>query len=157
MEQATRRRSASAKRGIERLPLFGGALQDPYCDWIEIKTELTYGEQQALAGALWESMEVKDDNKGEESIRMRMDVAYNGPAKLLAWLVDWNLVEVDNEGRETLAPLTWDYITGDLSVEYGHEMHRVINEYVERLGADPLQAAPEQTRTARRSRGRRSR
>lgn len=141
------RRGALAKVGIVRYPLFDASLEDPDCAWIDMQTELTYGDQQALAGAIFNSLQLGgDESLNEDALSIKLDVAYDGPAKILAWVVDWNLE--DEEGARLSVDM--ETILALASV-YAKEIHRVIDRHVEEnnLGTPTSRAPRDQSRRAK--------
>jgi len=74
--------------GVVRLDIGDG-------DWIEIKRELTYGEQQELAGlALRLDKTTLTDGAAPS---LAMDWAAHALAKLATWIVDWSFTDKDGQ------------------------------------------------------------
>lgn len=77
--------------------------------WIEVKTELNYGEQQELAGLALRLQ--KTDLGSDAAPSVEMDWAAYGLAKLKTWIVDWSFtdaqgkpVKVSRESVQRLRP-----------------------------------------------------
>ncbi len=63
-------------------------------DWIEIKKELTYGEEQRLAGAALGNVQGMREGQSTE---VALDWERYSIQRLLIWLVDWSFT--DNRGK----------------------------------------------------------
>lgn len=77
-------------------------------EWIEVKSELSYGEQQRLAG--WGAQiaaRARDEaNDDPDDMGISLDWAKLNVHNLLMWLVDWSLK--DAEGKPL--PLTYSSV-----------------------------------------------
>ena len=130
--------SRFVKPGSTRLPLFGADLDDPQCEWIEVKSQITYGDQQALAAKLVDSIEIptdvmQDDAAREnfkQGLRMKLDIAGDGPAKILIWGIDWNL----EDGDGYVVEFCMDSVL-NLDTDTAAELNRVIDEHAKKVGA----------------------
>ena len=119
------------------LPLWGADLDDPDCEWIVIQNKLSYGDQQRVATAIVESMEIPTDIRNDEkrlnefverNVKINLNAAMDGPFKMLIWLVDWNVKVEDEEGREHDVEISLDTIQ-QLEPESAEEILRVITEH----------------------------
>lgn len=128
------RRGAFVQQGIKRLYLFDGTPDDPDSLWIDVKSRLTYGEAQQVAGAMLDTLLLPQDDEGGDpdevkerlrrTLEIRLDVASEGPTTLLAWLVDWNLE--DENGSSVAVSLEALLL---LDPEVAKEMSRVISAH----------------------------
>ena len=66
-------------------------------EWIKIKNQITYGDEQDMAGKVVKSIKIPENATEDEKmglkreVEMMLDVAIDGPFKILVWVVDWNL------------------------------------------------------------------
>jgi hypothetical protein len=60
----------------------------PSGGWIEVKAELSYGEEQQIAGAGIVQTASDDENSKAET---RVDLKHHNIVRLETWLVDWSM------------------------------------------------------------------
>lgn len=112
----------------ERLPLWGEDLALAETDWIEIKRVVGFGDQQAMAGKILDSMELPTEAEQmaafEARMRVKLNAADSEPFDMMIRIVDWNLK--DDEGRTV--EITYEAILG-LDSEVAAEIKRVIREF----------------------------
>jgi len=89
-------------------------------DWIEIKTELTYGEEQRLAGIGVTSYRPLDDDKGE----LGVDWGVLGVEKIAMYLVSWSFKKPNGD----TAPCDKNSIR-NLTQETADEILDIINQH----------------------------
>jgi len=65
-------------------------------DWIEVRNQLGYGEQQRLAGSVLGNVFMKDIDTG--SAKVTIDLEKHNVERLFAWVVDWSFR--DNQGKK---------------------------------------------------------
>lgn len=118
---------------VVRLPLFGGSLNDPDCEWVEVKAKLTYGDHQRISGAILDSLVIPPEmlaegstkyDKFADDLRVKLDSALDGIYKILIWLIDWNL-----EGPDGKVPKVTEAAVLSLDVQTAKEILRVIDEH----------------------------
>jgi len=126
------RKSRFVVPDVMRLPLFGGSLEDPDCEWIEVKSKLTYGDHQKIAGTIVDSLIIPNEiardpkllERYQNDLRLKLDTVLDDVYKLLVWLLDWNLLGEDGRVPE----VSMDSVMA-LDMETARELHRVIDEY----------------------------
>ena len=59
-------------------------------DWIEVKKQLSYREEQQLAGAGLSKVAVSTINPDAEEVEVGMDMAAHNICRLSLWIVDWS-------------------------------------------------------------------
>jgi len=132
--------------GVERLYLFGTKKGDPDELWIEAKKRISYRESQELMASIADTMLVggdeEDGSNGQHptvrtSRRSRsrrsgtaeigLDLAINGPERILTWVLDWNFSDAEARhvpfGAEAVDEL--DPVTAT-------EIHEALNDHIER-------------------------
>ena len=99
-------------------------------DWIEIKRQLTNGEQKAVNRAAFRSRyELTDGDTGSSFVEM--DMGSFALAKLGAYLVDWSFK--DERGKDV--KLTPDAMR-NLDQETAAEIEAAIDTHIETLAAE---------------------
>lgn len=139
MTQTKRRPSRFVTPKSVKYPLFGASLEDPLCEWVEIKHELTYRDQQRMQGAIMDSLVIKgggddgepDWDEVEREMRVKLDVASDGPAKILTHVIDWNL----EDGEGNIVDLCRDAVDM-LDNDTAEEIIRVIDEHEKQRKAE---------------------
>lgn len=81
-------------------------------DWIDIKRELTYGEEQHLASTGLVSLKETDNGKGELGI----DWGALNLAKIETWVIDWSFTN-DDDKRMPVDKSTVRNLKADTAVE----------------------------------------
>jgi hypothetical protein len=117
---------------IVRLPLSDG-------DWIEVKRELTAGEQRKLFGGM-----VRDYDK--ESGRPLLDPERVGRTRLSAYLLDWSFV--DRQGKPVALN---ESAIDNLDVDTYAEINKALDvheEAVERARKNPQPGEPKSAATS---------
>jgi hypothetical protein len=130
------KRNRFVKPGDVRLPLFGASIDDPECEWIDVKERITYGDQQKLAAVIFNSMvlpsEVLEDENQlaqfKEGLRLKLDLEMDGPYKILIWGLDWNL----EDGDGNIVEFCYDSII-NLDPVTAAEINRVIDAHAARV------------------------
>jgi len=120
-----------------RLPLYGAALDDPECEWIEVKRQINYGDQQKMAAALIDGIDIPAEAIGDESarskfketLRLKLDIETDGPYKILVWGLDWNL----EDGDGGVVEFCLDAIT-NLDIATAAEINRAIDAHATSVG-----------------------
>lgn len=105
------------KPDVVRIPVSEG-------DWIEIKRELTYGEQQRLAGMALVNVQPGAGGEGALGI----DVERHALGKLQLWLTDWSF----RDEHDKPVRLTRDAIAA-LNQETAEELLTAIDRHAEEL------------------------
>lgn len=140
-------RGAFASDQVERLSLWGTEQGTDDWEWIEIKRVITFGDQQAMAGKVLDSMELPGENDDVEEFkkrtRLKLNFAEDAPFELATRIVDWNIQ--DDEGKPV--DVSYEAILY-LDPDYAREIQRVIGEY-DKLSGNP-------TRGQRAGRGRKT-
>lgn len=90
--------------------------------WIEVKRELTYGEEQALSAS---SLKADSAKLGEG---LALDMENFQTNRLLAWLVDWSL----RDGADRPVPVTADAIRA-LTTDAAKEIHAALDKHIAAL------------------------
>jgi hypothetical protein len=101
-------------------------------DWIEVKKELTYGEEQRLAGAAMTSMNIQSDadkaktqTEEGDGVRVNLQNERFAIARLYTWLVDWSFTNAKGKrvevSREAIA---------NLSASTAHEIDDALTAYI---------------------------
>jgi hypothetical protein len=131
----TPRRDRFASGAAVRLELSDG-------DWVLVRKELTYGQQQRLAAAGLTGV----DATATEGDRLKVDLAAFDLERLTVWLLDWSLVDADGErvvvSREAVEALHPDT---------AQEINAALDAHIEALGAKKAPAPPGPTAPAPRS------
>jgi hypothetical protein len=86
---ATHRRDRFASGAAVKLPLSDG-------DWVLVRAELSYGQQQRLAGAGLSGVPEALAERGQGE-PLSVDFAAYKLERLAAWIMDWSLVDADGE------------------------------------------------------------
>ena len=79
--------------------------------WVEIKPELSFGEEQALAGALMGAMNTKQADKGAKAGEVALSMEFRRAAieKVALWVTEWSLTNAAGKPvaitREAIANL----------------------------------------------------
>ena len=124
------RRDRFASGGQVRLDLSDG-------DWVLVRAELTYGQQQRLAASGLTGV----DATATEGDRLKVDLAAYDLERLTVWLLDWSLVDADGErvlvSRESVEALHPDT---------AQEINAALDAYLEGEAAKKGQARPGLTR-----------
>lgn len=121
--------------GSQRLPLWGAELSDPGAEWIEVKNQITYGDEVDMAGKILTGIRMPDNASDEEvrqirqSVEIMLDVAVNGPFRILVWTVDWNLKDEDGKTVE----LSFEAVRR-LALAWSDEINRLIDLQEEATG-----------------------
>ena len=122
----TPRRDRFASGGQVRLDLSDG-------DWVLVRAELTYGQQQRLAAAGLTGV----DATATEGDRLKVDLAAYDLERLSVWLLDWSLVDADGErvlvSREAVEALHPDT---------AREINAALDAYLEGQAAKKAPAPP---------------
>jgi hypothetical protein len=76
-------------------------------DWVEVKSRLSYGEQQRLAEAAFGDVSMADAQSG--NLHIKYTNAEFNLTRLATWLVDWSFVDAKGKtvkiSRATIAAL----------------------------------------------------
>lgn len=72
-------------------------------DWIEVKNELSYGEEQRLASAGLGKVAVSTLTPETETAEVGLDLENYNIRRLSMWLVDWSFCD-ENDKRVDLSP-----------------------------------------------------
>lgn len=121
--------------GTTKLYLWDETADTPGAEWIEVKNQISYGDEQDMAGKVVTSIKVPagaDEAERQEikdTLEVMLDVAIDGPFKILVWTVDWNLAGPDGKQVD----LEFDAIRA-LSLEYADEINKLINDHAEVTG-----------------------
>ena len=98
-------------------------------DWIEVKKELTYGEEQRLAGA---AMSVKSQLNGDkqvgDDIQLDMENERFAVLRFYLWLVDWSFT-----GRDKKPVKLTKAAIANLQHETADEIDQVLTAHVARV------------------------
>jgi hypothetical protein len=100
-----------------RLDLFAGE------GWIEVKKELSYGEQQRLAGGGLGKMSTSGAEIG-------LDLERYAVERMMIWIVDWSLQ--DAKGKPV--KITRDAVS-NLAQDVSAEIDRVLGEHIAAIEA----------------------
>ena len=101
-----------------RLELFDGE------GWIEVKKELSYGEQQRLAGGGLGKMSTSGAEIGLDLERYAIE-------RVLIWVTDWSLTDA----KDKPVRLTRDAVA-NLSPDVAAEIDRVLTAHIEKRAAE---------------------
>lgn len=112
--------------GITRLELSDG-------DWIEVKSRLTYGEQQRLAGGAFTGGRATADGLGTLDI----DVERYAVLRLETWLTDWSFCD-ENGKAVKLSPAA----IAALDPDSADEITAGLDAHIERLATEKNLIAP---------------
>ena len=98
-------------------------------DWIEVKKELTYGEEQRLAGA---AMSVKSQLDGDKQvsgdIQLDMENERFAVLRFYLWLVDWSFI------NKALKPVKLTKAAiANLQHETADEIDQVLTRHIARV------------------------
>ena len=115
---------------VQRLELFGGEA------WIEVKGELSYGEQQRITGMALRSMSTSGSEIG-------LDFNSYNIGRMSAWSVDWSLS--DAKGKQVKVNL--DSIR-NLAQPVADEIDRVLTEYISAMEAERAEKNAVKTATS---------
>jgi len=115
---------------VQRLELFGGEA------WIEVKGELSYGEQQRITGMALRSMSTSGSEIG-------LDFNSYNIGRMSAWIVDWSLT--DAKGKQVKVNL--DSIR-NLSQPVADEIDRVLTAYISAMEAERAEKNAVKTATS---------
>jgi len=115
---------------VQRLELFGGEA------WIEVKGELSYGEQQRITGMALRSMSTSGSEIG-------LDFNSYNIGRMSAWIVDWSLT--DAKGKQVKVNL--DSIR-NLAQPVADEIDRVLTEYISAMEAERAEKNAVKTATS---------
>ena len=110
-------------------------------DWIEVKKELSYREEQQLAGAGLTKVAVSTINPEPEEVEVGMDMAAHHICRLSLWIVDWSFCG-ENDKRMNVSP---DAI-GMLSPSTVREIDRALTAHIE--AGETEKNAPRRKRAA---------
>ena len=72
-------------------------------DWIEVKKQLSYREEQQLAGAGLSKVAVSTINPDAEEVEVGMDMEAHNICRLSLWIVDWSFCDA-NDRRMDVSP-----------------------------------------------------
>lgn len=121
--------------GTVRYELWDGDAGETGVEWIELKRQITYGDEQDMAGKIVKSIKIPEGADDEQKkqlkaeVEVMLDVAIDGPFKILVWTVDWNLA--DDNGKSV--DLEFESVR-QLSLDYADEINRIIKEHEEATG-----------------------
>ena len=101
-------------------------------DWVEVKKELTYGEEQRLAGAAMTSMNIQSDSdraktrtEDGEGVRVNLENERYAILRLYTWLVDWSFENTAGKrvkvSREAIA---------NLGADTAHEIDEALSAHI---------------------------
>ena len=101
-------------------------------DWVEVKKELTYGEEQRLAGAAMTSMNIQSDSdraktrtEDGEGVRVNLENERYAILRLYTWLVDWSFENAVGKrvkvSREAIA---------NLGADTAHEIDEALSAHI---------------------------
>ena len=102
-------------------------------DWIEVKKELTYGEEQRLTGAAMTSMNVQSDadrvkakTADGEGVRVNLENERYAVLRFYTWIAEWSFTNKHgkhiNVSRESISNL----IASD-----AHEIDTALSAYID--------------------------
>ena len=92
-------------------------------DWIEVKSRLTYGEQQSFAMG-----HLRYDSKTE---RVEADLTESNIKRFATWIVDWSFVDEDGK----LVAVSKSAIA-NLDPEAADEIDKALSAYIEQLESE---------------------
>ncbi len=96
--------------------------------WVEIKAELSFGEEQALAGALMGAMNTKQTDKSAKTGEVSLSMEFKKAAieKIEIWVTEWSFT---NAAGKTVAK-TRESIT-NLRPTYAEAINDLIDAQIE--------------------------
>ena len=110
-------------------------------DWIEVKKELSYREEQRLASAGLSKVAVSTINPQTDEVEVGMDMEAHNICRLSLWIVDWSFCG-ENDKRMDVSP---DAI-GMLSPSTVREIDRALTAHIE--AGETEKNAPRRKRAA---------
>ncbi len=99
-------------------------------DWIEIKKQLTVGEEKQVSA---KSIRQMGGRLGEEDARWDIDPAVFAFARVEAYLVDWSFAEEDDDGNLKPVELTAESIRA-LDEASFNEIDEAIDKHIKEFG-----------------------
>jgi len=97
--------------------------------WVEIKTRLSFGEEQDLIAAM---MHQSGNAVSGEPLQIEMDLSGHKIARMLAYLVDWSARD-EFGNRMIITPTT----IAALDPRIGHEIDAALDTHIDALAVDP--------------------
>jgi hypothetical protein len=86
-------------------------------DWVEVKRELTYGEQLQLQ---------ESSSETDEAGKYHLDVSNFYVNRMVAWVVDWSFEDAD--GAVVVTPDAVRALRGEIAAEINIALNKYITE-----------------------------
>jgi len=110
-------------------------------DWIEVKHELSYGEEQRLASSGLSKVAVSTVGANPDEVEVGMDMEAHNICRLSLWIVDWSFCDASDK-RMDVSPTA----IGMLASSTVREIDEALMAHIEAMAAE--KNAPRRKRVA---------